>query len=152
MSQTQTDVCETVINSLNTTIAAFADDNTSLTAGKYSYSDRTHDVLNSPVSHFTRKNLAFNQNKTGEILFSFGHSEVLDVPNISKKDNVKLLGVFFDEKLTFATTETLLPEELPPRFTSFEAKTSGLQSIGTAIVIQFAGSSCLTCCCSVCGG
>ena len=87
--------------SYSTRITVYADDNTLLKGGTYTDGDNALDIIYKFGGHFCSKNLCFNADKSSEMLLSFGRHDVPPISAINRKSSVKLLGIFFDEKLSF---------------------------------------------------
>ena len=92
--------CEFLM-SPSTRITVNADDNTPLIGGTYTGGDNALDVIHKFGDHFCSKNLSFNADKSSEMLLNFGRHDVSLISGIDRKSSVKLLGIFFDEKLRF---------------------------------------------------
>ena len=85
----------------DTRITVYADVNTLLIGGTYTGGDNTLDIIHKFGDHFCSKNLSFNADKSSEMLLSFGRHDNSLISGIDRKSSVKLLGIFFDEKLSF---------------------------------------------------
>ena len=51
--------------------------------------------------HFCSKNFSFNSDKKSEMLLNFGRHHVPPISGIDRKSSVDLLGILFNEKLSF---------------------------------------------------
>ena len=85
----------------STRITVYADDNTPLIGGTYTGGDNALDSRHKFGDHFCCKNLSFNADKSSEMLLIFGRHDVSFISGIDRKSSVKLLGILFDEKLSF---------------------------------------------------
>ena len=92
--------CE-FLRSRSTRITVYADDNTPLIGGTYTGRDNALDVIHIFGDHFCSKNLSFNADKSSEMLLNFGRHDVPLISGIDRKSSIKLLGILFDEKLSF---------------------------------------------------
>ena len=82
-------------------ITVYADDNTSLIGGTYTGGDNAFDIIHRFGDHFCSKNLSFNADKSSEMLFNLSRHDVPLISGIDRKSSFKLLGILFDEKLSF---------------------------------------------------
>ena len=78
-----------------------ADANTPLIGGTYTGGDNALDIIHKLGDHFCSKNLSFNADKSSERLLNFGQHDVPFISGIDRKSSVNLLGIIFDEKLSF---------------------------------------------------
>ena len=85
----------------STRITVYADDNTPLIGGTCTDGGNALDVIHKFGDHFCSKNLCFNADKSSEMLLIFGRHDVPPISGIDRKSSVKLLGILFDEKLSF---------------------------------------------------
>ena len=84
-----------------TRITVYADDNTPLIGGTYTGGDNALDIIHKFGDHFCSNNLSFNADKSSEMLLNFGQHDVPLISGNDRKSSVKLLGILFDEKLSF---------------------------------------------------
>ena len=92
--------CEFLM-SPSTRITVYADDNTPLIGSTYTGGDNALDIIHKFGDHFCSKNLYFNADKSSKRLLNFGRHDVPLISGINRKSSVKLLGILFDEKLSF---------------------------------------------------
>ena len=92
--------CEFLM-SPSTRITVYADDNDPLIGGTYKGGDNALDIIHEFGDLFCSKNLFFNADKSSEKLLNFGRHDVPLISGIDRKSSVKLIGIFFDEKLSF---------------------------------------------------
>ena len=85
----------------STRITVYADDNTPLVGGTYTGGDNALDIIHKVGDHFRPKKFFFNADKSSEMLLNFGRHDVPLIFGIDRKSSVKLLGISFDEKLSF---------------------------------------------------
>ena len=85
----------------STRTTVYADDNTPLIGGTYTGGDNALNIIHEFGDHFCSKNLSFNADKSSDMLLNFGRHDVPLVSGIDRKSSVKLLGILFDEKLSF---------------------------------------------------
>ena len=63
--------------------------------------ETTHSILYKFGDHFSSKNLSFNADKSSEKLLKFGRHDVPLISGIDRMSSVKLLGILFEEELSF---------------------------------------------------
>ena len=85
----------------STRSTVYADDNTPLIGGTYTGGDNALDIIHKIGDHFCSKNLSFNADKSSKMLLNFGRHDVPFIFGIDRKSSIKLLGILFDEKLSF---------------------------------------------------
>ena len=85
----------------STRITVYGDDNTPLIGGTYTDGDNALDIIHKIGDHFCSQNLSFNADKSSEMLLNFGRHDVPHISGIDRKSSVNLLGILFDEKLSF---------------------------------------------------
>ena len=81
----------------------FADDFTPVVGGRIGEHDYASDVINALEVQFNSKNLTLNDGKTKEVLSSFkkGGQQPTTIPGVERVTSRKILGVIFDENLSF---------------------------------------------------
>ena len=92
--------CEFLM-SPRTRITVYADDNTPLIGGTYTGGNNALDIIHNFGDHFCSKNLSFNADKSSEMLLNFGRHDGPLISGIDRQSSGKLLGILFDEKLSF---------------------------------------------------
>ena len=92
--------CEFLM-SPSTQITVYANDNTPLIGGTYTDGDNALDNIHKFGDHFYSKNLSLNADKSSEMLLNFGRHDVPPISGIDRMSSVKLLGILFDERLSF---------------------------------------------------
>ena len=92
--------CE-CLRSLSTRITVYADDSNPVIGGTYTGIDNALDIIHKFGDHFCSKNFSFNADKSSEMLLNFGEHDVPLISGIDRKSSLKLLGIFFDEKMSF---------------------------------------------------
>ena len=90
--------CEFLM-SHSTRITVYDDDNTPLIGGTYTGGDSALDIIHIFGDHFRSKNFSFNADKSSKM--NFGRHDVPLISGIDRKSSVNLLGILFDEKLSF---------------------------------------------------
>ena len=92
--------CEFLMSPI-TRITLYADDNTLLIGGNYTDQENALDIIHIFGDHFCSKNLSFNADKSSKMWLKFGRHDVPLLFGIDRKSSIKLLGILFDEKLSF---------------------------------------------------
>ena len=92
--------CEYLM-STGTQITVYADNNTPLIGGTYTGEDNALDIIHKFADHFCSKNFSSNADKSSKMLLIFGRHDVPLISGIDRKSSIKLLGISFDEKLSF---------------------------------------------------
>ena len=137
----------------STRITVYADDNTPLIGGTYTGGDNALDIIHKFGDHFCSKNLFFNADKSSEVLSIFGRRDVPLISGIDKKSFVKLLGILFDEKLSFEDRVKCITKGAPANlYLVFRLRRNGFSFRERTLLYKALVLPTLTYRCSVWGG
>ena len=141
--------CEFLM-SPSTRITVYADDNIPLIGGTYTGGDNALDIIHKISDHFCSKNLSFNAEKSSEMLLNFGRHDVPLFSGIERKSSVKLLGILFDEKLSFNDHVKCITKRATAKFyVVFRLRRIGFSIGELTLLYKALVLPILTYCCSV---
>ena len=144
--------CEFLM-SASTRITVYADDNTPLIGGTYTGRDNALDFIHKFGDHFCSKNLSFNADKNSEMLLNFDRHDVPLISGIDRKSSVKLLGILFDEKLSFNDHVKCITKRTTAKvYVVFRLRRIGFSIREPKLLHKALVLPTLTYCCSVWGG
>ena len=143
--------CEFLM-SPSTRITVYADDNTPLIGGTYTGGDNALDFMHIFGDHFCSKNLSFNADKNSKMLLNFGQHDVPFISGIDRKSSVKLLGILFDEKLSFNDHVKCITKRATAKlYVVFRLRRNGFSIRELTLLYKALVLPTLTYCCSVWG-
>ena len=144
--------CEFLM-SPSTRITVYADDNTPLIGGTYTGGDNAFNIIHKSGDHFCSKNFSFNADKSSEMLLNFSRHDVPLISGIERKSSVKLLGILFDEKLSFNDHVKCITKRATAKlYVVFRLKRIGFYICELTLLYKALVLPKLTYCCSVWGG
>ena len=137
----------------STRITVYADDNTLLVGGTYTDGDNAFDNIHRFGDHFCSKNFSFNADKSSEMLLNFGWHDVPPISGIGKKSSFKLLGILFDEKLSFNDHVKCITKRATAKlYVVFRLRRIGFSICELTLLYKVLVLPTLTYCCSVWAG
>ena len=134
-------------------ITVYADDNLHLVGGIYTGGDSALDIIHNFGDHFCSKNLSFNADKSSEMLLIFGRHDTPLISGIDRKSSVILLGILFDEKLSFIDhVKSITKRAIAKSYVVFRLRRIGFSIRELTLLYKALVLPTLTYCCSVWGG